>query len=51
MDRMTPLDAAFLQVEDEEPGVSLAICLGRGLRGTAAVDGGVRRAARGAGCR
>ena len=26
MDRMTPLDAAFLQAEDEEPGVSLAIC-------------------------
>jgi WS/DGAT/MGAT family acyltransferase len=25
MDRMTPLDAAFLQAEDEEPGVSLAI--------------------------
>ena len=26
MDRMTPLDAAFLQAEDEEPDVSLAIC-------------------------
>ena len=25
MDRMSPLDAAFLQAEDEEPGVSLAI--------------------------
>src|SRR5690349_14448691 len=25
MDRMTALDAAFLQAEDEEPGVSLAI--------------------------
>jgi hypothetical protein len=25
MDRMNPLDAAFLQAEDEEPGVSLAI--------------------------
>jgi WS/DGAT/MGAT family acyltransferase len=25
MDRMTPLDAAFLEAEDEEPGVSLAI--------------------------
>jgi diacylglycerol O-acyltransferase len=25
MDRMRPLDAAFLQAEDEEPGVSLAI--------------------------
>ena len=25
MDRMTPLDAAFLQAEDEEPGISLAI--------------------------
>ncbi len=25
MERMTPLDAAFLQSEDEEPGVSLAI--------------------------
>ena len=25
MDRMTPLDAAFLLAEDEEPGVSLAI--------------------------
>ena len=26
MDRMTPLDAAFVQAEDEQPGVSLAIC-------------------------
>jgi diacylglycerol O-acyltransferase / wax synthase len=26
MDRMTPLDAAFLQAEDEQPAVSLAIC-------------------------
>ena len=26
MDRMSPLDAAFLQAEDEEPDVSLAIC-------------------------
>lgn len=25
MDRMTPLDAAFLEAEDEEPGVSMAI--------------------------
>ncbi|WP_112237294.1 WS/DGAT/MGAT family O-acyltransferase [Kribbella monticola] len=25
MDRMTPLDAAFLEIEDEEPGVSMAI--------------------------
>jgi diacylglycerol O-acyltransferase len=25
MDRMTPLDAAFLQLEDEQPGTSLAI--------------------------
>ena len=25
MDRMTALDAAFLEAEDEEPGVSLAI--------------------------
>jgi len=26
MDRMTPLDAAFVQAEDEQPGVSFAIC-------------------------
>lgn len=25
MERMTPLDAAFLEAEDEEPEVSLAI--------------------------
>ena len=47
MDRMTPLDAAFLQAEDERAGRLPGDLLGGGLRGTATVDRGVRGAAAG----
>ena len=51
MDRMTPLDAAFLQAEDEEPGVSLAIASIAVFEGPGAVGRGVRARCWPAGCR
>ncbi|WP_029432372.1 wax ester/triacylglycerol synthase family O-acyltransferase [Blastococcus sp. URHD0036] len=44
MDRMTPLDAAFLQGEDEEPGVSLAIASIAVFEGPAPAPGEVETA-------
>ena len=51
MDRMNPLDAAFLQLEDEQPGTSLAISSIAVFEGPAPDAGGADRRAPAAGCR